>query len=382
MRIESPFVRYETRTPAVPLASHRRWRTALTAVSLIAGATAFGLAQHSDSDDAFLPSQVRSVSTVPPNGDVNPYGVAFVPGNFEIGSGPLHHGDILVSNYNNSSNLQGTGTTIVQISKSGSPSVFFQGKAPLGLSTALGTLQWGFVVVGNAPTADGTSATAGAGSLLVIDNHGKLIQTITDNAIQGPWDMALVDGGNSAIAFISNALTGTVVRFDFSVGASGLKLLSSKTIASGYVHRGDPVTLFVSPTGLVYDQHHDVLYVASAGDNGVFAVWDAADRKHEDGRGTLIYQDNRHLHGALGLAMASNGHLLVSNSDGINPDANQPSEIVEFTTDGKFVKQLSVDPNPGGSFGLAVRSLQDKAIFAAVDDNASTLLIWTLDREE
>jgi hypothetical protein len=161
------------------------------------------------------------------------------------------------------------------------------------------------------------------------------------------------------------------------INSSGLRLLSTKTIASGYVHRGDPVTLFVSPTGLVYD----VRYVASTGDNAVFAVSHAAERQTDDGLGSLIYQDNVHLHGALGMTMAPNGHLLVSNNDGINPDPNQPSEIVEFTIDGRFVKQLSVDPNPGGAFGLAVRSTDDKAIFAAVDDNTSTLLVWTLDLE-
>lgn len=81
------------------------------------------------------------------------------------------------------------------------------------------------------------------------------------------------------------------------------------------------------------------------------------------------------------MTMAPNRHLLVSNNDGINPDPNQPSEIVEFMIDGRFVKQLSVDPNPGGAFGLAARTTDDKAIFAAVDDNTSTLLIWTLDLE-
>ena len=83
------------------------------------------------------------------------------------------HGDILVSNYNNSANLQDTGTTIIRVPASGAPTVFFQGTAPLGLSTALGTLQYGFVVVGNAPTVDGSSATAGAGSLLVINNQAS-----------------------------------------------------------------------------------------------------------------------------------------------------------------------------------------------------------------
>jgi hypothetical protein len=175
---------------------------------------------------------------------------------------------------------------------------------------------------------------------------------------------------------------GTVIRLDFKVSSSGLTLLSTKTIASGYVHRGDPVTLFVSPAGLVYDGRRNVLYVASSGDNAVFAVRNAADRQTDGGLGSIIYQDNAHLHGALAMTMAPNGHLLVSNSDGINPDANEPSEIVEFTTDGAFVKQLSVDPNPGGAFGLAVRTTADMAIFAAVDDNTNSLLIWTLNLQE
>jgi hypothetical protein len=382
MRIHRSFDQRKTDAAVSSRGIMISWRKTLTAVVFMAGATATGLAQHHDGDDAFLPSPVIVATTVPKNGDVNPYGVAFVPENFQAGSGPLVHGDILVSNYNNSLNLQGTGTTIVRITKSGSTTTtFFKGNAPLGLSTALGALQFGFVVVGNAPTVDGTAATAGPGSLLVVNNEGKLIQTFASAEIQGPWDMALVDSGDSAIAFVSNALTGTVIRLKFSVTSSGLTLLSTRTIASGYVHRGDPVTLFVAPTGLVYDHKRNVLFVASTGDNAVFAVSNAADRESDAGLGTIVYQDSAHLHGALGLATAPNGHLLVSNNDGINPDPNQPSEIDEFTLDGTFVKQLSVDPNPGGSFGLAARSTEETAIFAAVDDNTSTLLIWRLNLE-
>src|SRR5580693_3752440 len=53
-------------------------------------------------------------STVPANGDVNPYGLARVPRS----SGNLQEGHYLVSNFNASSNLQGTGTTIVDVSPS------------------------------------------------------------------------------------------------------------------------------------------------------------------------------------------------------------------------------------------------------------------------
>src|SRR5260370_37671423 len=89
----------------------------------------------------FLPSP-QDVSTVPPNGDVNPYGVAFVPHDFTSSTGPLQAGDILVSNFNNSSNQQGTGTTIVRIATDGLFSYFFNtpiatlGGPCNGLSTA------------------------------------------------------------------------------------------------------------------------------------------------------------------------------------------------------------------------------------------------------
>ena len=70
-------------------------------------------------------SPLQVVSTVPANGDVNPYGVAFVPHDFASG-GSIHPDDVLVSNFNGSGNLQGTGTTIVSISPGGTQSLFFQ----------------------------------------------------------------------------------------------------------------------------------------------------------------------------------------------------------------------------------------------------------------
>jgi hypothetical protein len=51
---------------------------------------------------------------------------------------------------------------------------------------------------------------------------------------------------------------------------------------------------------------------------------------------------------------------------------------VEFTKQGECVKELSVDPALGGSFGLAVYTVGDVATFAAVDDNTASLIIWTL----
>ena len=119
-----------------------------------------------------------------------------------------------------------------------------------------------------------------------------------------------------------------------------------------------------------------MLYVASSDDNAIFAVPDAGDSQSDHGTGRIIYQDNVHLHGPLGMVMAPNGHLLAAQNDAINPNPDEPSEIVEFTITGEFVRQLSVNPNFGGSFGLAVMTSRGVSKLAAVDDNVPDLLVW------
>jgi hypothetical protein len=332
--------------------------------------------------DPFLPDQFTIFSTVPPNGDVNPYGVAFVPQGFQSGTGPLRPGQVLVSNFNNKMNLQGTGTTIVRVSSSGQPFVFFAGpphpggSTGLGLSTALAILQGGFVIVGNVPSTDGTSKTVMPGSLLVINNQGHLVSTISGPLISGPWDMTVIDEGNQAIAFVSMVLSGNVVRLNLGVSSSGVTVTSTTVIASGYAHRGDPAAFEVGPTGLVYDPTTDVLYVASTADNAVFSVQNPRTRNSSGGKGTVVYADAVHLHGPLAMAAAPNGDLIVANSDVINSNPLLPSEYVEFTKQGKFISQLSIDPAQGGSFGLAVNVAGQEAFLAAVDDNTATLILW------
>jgi DNA-binding beta-propeller fold protein YncE len=350
---------------------------AVAALSLMTAGAQVARAQDKDLPTPFLPEQVHPVSTVPSNGDLNPYGVAFVPSGFP--SGTVNPGDILVSNFNNKKNLQGTGTTIIDVpaGTGGSVSVFFQGKGLLGLSTALNILRKGFVLVGNFPSHDGTCQSARNGSILVINSSGQEVSAIADPLfINGPWDSALYDQGNKAKFFVANGLTGTVVRLDLIVSSTGVTLDGETVIASGYLHQCDPVTFVDAPTGLVYDPSLDVLYVASTADNTVFAVSGAGSATTDNGRGRVVYESRNRLHGPLGMIMAPNGDLIVSNNDVINPDPMQPSELVEFTTTGQFVKEISVDANFGGSFGLAVETKGNIAHFAAVDDNVSILLDW------
>src|ERR1700722_16876992 len=93
-------------------------------ITLAAGRVAFPQRVFAGSFfNPFLPLQV---STIPGNGDVNPYGLAFVPFGFPS-SGALNTGQILVSNFNNTT-TQGLGTTIVSINPTGgNTALFFQG---------------------------------------------------------------------------------------------------------------------------------------------------------------------------------------------------------------------------------------------------------------
>jgi DNA-binding beta-propeller fold protein YncE len=217
--------------------------------------------------------------------------------------------------------------------------------------------------------------------LLVIDRHGQLLGTLANpSLINGPWGMAVLDRGDAAQIFISNVLNGTVTRFDLAVSDDGesLAVINAIQIASGYDHRFDPAALVLGPSGLSYNAQQDILYVASSADNAVYAISGAGSLSGSAGTGTLIYQDNVHLHGPIDLAQTPSGHLVAANSDGSNADPNQPSELVEFTADGQFVAQYSLDPNNGGAFGLAMTAVGEVAVrSAAVDDNTNTLSVWT-----
>jgi hypothetical protein len=313
----------------------------------------------------------------PVTGDVNPYGVAFVPAGFPTG-GLLEPGDILVSNYNNAQNLQGTGTTIVDFRK-GVQSVFFKAPTGSGLSTGLAVLKAGFVLVANMPTVDGTAATVQPGSLIAINPQGQTVWTLSNKQIiNGPWDFAVYDHGSKVTVYVSNALTGSIERINLGINHGAISILNSTEISSGYRHQGDPATLEDAPTGLVYDASRDTLYLASTLDNAIYAMADASVVAANGLRGYRIYSDSLHLHGALAMTMAPNGNLICSSNDVINAVAGQPSELIEFTRAGVFVAEKSVDPNLGGSFGLNFGIVDGKATFAAVDDNTATLGVWTL----
>jgi hypothetical protein len=325
----------------------------------------------------FLPAQG---STSPANGDLNPYGLAVVPNGFP--SGALRPGQLLVSNFNNSAadgNVQGEGSTIVTMDRGTAQQlgVFFQGTAPIGFTNALGIVKEGFVFAGSVFTTAANSPGQNGG-LLVIDHLGHLVTTIMTGT-NGPWGLAIREKDDGALLFESNVLDGTVTRIEVSFKGGFNTVGSPTTIADGYAFGPDDAGLVVGPAGLAYDRAKDVLYVASEDDNEIFAIPDASIANSSVGTGTLVFADPTHLHGPLGLMIAPNGNFVTANADPTaHIDPTQPSELVEFTVKGKFVRQFSIDPNNGSAFAILNSGVNGANEFAFVDDFVSSLTVVRL----
>lgn len=339
-----------------------------------------------DGGDSFIGSMhtiKAHASTVPSNGDVNPYGVAIVP----VSTGLLQKGHVLVSNFNNSANLQGTGSTIVQVSPGdGSTSLFAQisagslpGPCPggVGLTTALVVLRSGWVIVGSLPTKDGSAATAKSGCLIVLNSSGKAVETLSGGDINGPWDMTALDMGSTAMLFVANVLNGTVaaggqtvnqgtiLRIGLMIPAGGMPLEKSRmVIASGFGERTDPAALVIGATGVGLGSN-GTLYVADTLGSSIIAIANAAGRMSNMGTGATVSTGGA-LNGPLGLAIAPNGDIITVNGG----DGN----MVETTPAGKQVAIKPVDVTNTGAgtlFGLAIRSGAEGVYF--VNDGNNTL---------
>jgi hypothetical protein len=319
-------------------------------------------------------------STVPANGDVNPYGVAVVKRT--VGSLTRNH--VLVSNFNNSDNLQGTGTTIMDISPDGKASVFAQLDPValakicpdgIGLTTALVVLRSGWVIVGSLPTSDGTAATAKAGCLLVLDSNGEVVESIGGDAINGPWDMTAVEGDGWAVLFVTNVLNGTVaangnvvnqgnvLRINLEVDEDEMPTVTGQmVIATGFPQRTDPDALVIGPTGVGFSPE-GMLYVADTLSNRIAGIPDALSRTTDAGTGDTVFAGGA-LNAPLGLAVAPDGHILTVNGG----DGN----LVEITPDGDQVAVMNIDTTGIGAgtlFGLALGPGRSGIYFVNDGDN-------------
>jgi hypothetical protein len=354
---------------------------AATALGVGAAGLSYGSTSHSkrhpSATHTFLSTLGRIAqigSTVPANGDINPYGVAVV----RASAGKLIKGDTLVSNFNYAANVQGTGRTLVELSPSGKQTLFAKvtslpkgQRCPggIGLSTALAVLPGGWVVVGSAPAAGPSGAptnTNPAGCLIVLNKAGSVVETWSNVAISGPWDLTTSVKGTSAAIFVSNALsrppgkkplpkmaTCTVSRINVTLGAGAPRLTSTTIVGRGFPWKVNHATFILAPTGLALSAS-GTLYVVQTLGNTITSIPKALTRTSSVLYGTSTLTRGGALSAPLGLVLAPNGDLIATNgNNGI---------AVEISPQGHQVATATLVPNGAGAlFGIAI-SLNNRGL--------------------
>jgi hypothetical protein len=336
-------------------------------------------------------------STTTDNGDLNPYAVVVAP----VSSGVIEKDDVLVDNFNNISNLQGTGTTIVLYRPSTKETKLFA-KVPqnlkdcpggVGLTTAMTMLKSGWVIVGSAPSTDGTTKTKGDGCILVFNSDGKHVATWAGPTINAPWgNMATIDHGDSAVLFISMAGFGlqgpevvdqtthyplvthnaTVLRLELTIPEGQPPVLQSQTvIGDGFAQRPDRDNFLFGPTGLALGPD-DTLYITNGLVNEITAIPNASTRSTSAQTGRLITKEGL-LGWPLAMVMTPAGHLIVANGkngQAVEVDPVTGKQIYAHWLDSN---QAQSPPGNGDLFGLALTP-DGRGIYY-VEDDMNTLVL-------
>ncbi len=354
---------------------------------------------RADAPKGFLETVHRHVTlttSVTDNGDLNPYAVVVAP----VSAGKIQKDDVLVDNFNDITNLQGTGTTIIDYNPATKQTSLFarlpkklaQCPGGIGLTTAMTMLKTGWVIVGSTPSTDGTTRTKGDGCLLVLDPNGQLVATWSGPTINDPWgNMAVIDRGSSATLFISMAgfdlpgpdvrdSTGypvtihkaTVLRLEITIPDGKPPVLVSQTvIANGFSGRADRDNFLFGPTGLALSADDNTLYVTDGMDNQITAIPDAASRSDSAGTGRLVTEGGL-LAWPLAMTTTPEGHLLVCNGRNgqvveVDPAAGKQIYAKWIDSD-----QAQTPPGNGDLFGIAMKP--DGKGFYYVEDDVNTLM--------
>jgi hypothetical protein len=328
-----------------------------------AGGTAMASSMSVTVSDSIL-SGLKTITTIGPtpaagltNG--NPYGLAIAP----ITAGLLTKGDLVVCNFNDQPNVQGSGTTVTGLHPSpGATAYTIANSASLTGCNALTLLP------------DGSISAAAYGSNLnpLISPGGAVNNPFAAHTFAAPWGEAYVAATASAPAalYVSNAGDGSIER----ITLDGDNPASYTEVISGFCVSGTPGAIF-APAGLTYDADIDTLYVVDTSSYSVVAfkgisafAADAVTVSGNCGSSTptpeptfggpsaasaRVIASGGQFNSPLSATLLSDGDLLVENADINNPAV--PNLVFEISPQLGFVGspvQLDTSGTPGALFGI------------------------------
>jgi len=312
-------------------------------------------------------------STVDPqNGDQNPYGLDVA----KVDAGLLRSGDLVVCNFNNAANVQGTGTTIIALHP-------HPKAAPLRIAQNAALL--GCDALALAPSDTIWAAAFAANDNPLVSSSGALINALAGGPWYGPFGETFAPAHTPFVAafYASNAGDGSIVRIN--IRPTGFTF---DVIATGFAVNGGAPGSILGPSGLQYDNQRDALYVIDGADNSVtvlrhvsFIPAGALAFKNGVPTGVAAFLVRRIIQGAplngpISSALLPDGHLVIGNT----LDPTGTNLLVEITRAGRVVATKNVDTGAAGAlFGMVATGSVEVALLYFNDDNDNTVKVLTVD---
>lgn len=313
---------------------------------------------------------IGSTISSPPQ-DVNPYGLDIA----KVTSGNITAGDLVVCNFNDPGNVQGTGDTIVALH----PIV---GSTPVTIAKS--NVLTGCNALAMAPDGHIWAAAFKANDNAVLTSGGSVVTALQNEPWNHPFGetFAPANATLSVPAFyVSNAGDGSLVRVSVQPGLT----FTFTTIATGFPVNGGKPGSILSPSGLNYQASNDRLYVVDGTNNALYAI-DNVSSLSANGlvvnglsfSGTsaanahVIYS-GAPLNGPISSAILPGGNIAVGNT--LDPDGQ--NLIVEISPAGRLLNVKNVDTGAAGAiFGMVATgnsAASTKLYFN--DDNDNTVKV-------
>lgn len=314
-------------------------------------------------------------STIDPkNGDLNPYGLDVA----KVSSGNISAGDLVVCNFNDNQNVQGTGTSIVALH-------------PIAPATprdiAINSVLDGCNALAMSPAGTIWAAAFSANDNPIVSQSGAVVSSLSNGPWHHPFGQAFVPPVNahSVPAFYaSNAADGSLVRIYVNPGPT----FTFSTIAHGFPVNGGAPGGILAPSGLNYQPIGDRLYVVDGTNNALYAI-DNISKIEANGitvnaNGTFSgkFAGNAHLlfegaplNGPISSAILPGGNIVLGNT--LDPDGT--NLMVEFSPTGQMLATKNVDNGTAGAiFGMvATGTSAATAKLYFNDDNANSVAVLT-----
>lgn len=308
---------------------------------------------------------IGSTSPATPH-DVNPYGLDVA----KVTAGKIAAGDLVVCDFNNPGNVQGTGTEIVSLHPAvgSTPTLIAKDNTLMGCN-ALAT----------APNGNIWLAAFKANDNPIFTPSGTLVNALSNGPWHHPFGEAFAPGASPAF-YVSNAADGSLVRVS-------VPSLTFTVIATGFPVNGGKPGSILGPSGLNYQPSGDRLYVvdgtnntlyaidnvSSVGANGISVNANGSSFTGASAASAHVIFSGPPLNGPISSALLFNGNVVLGNT--LDPDGT--NLMVEVSSTGQLLSTKNVDTGAAGAlFGMVATGTSaatTKLYFN--DDNDNTVKV-------